>query len=190
MRAGFSIGVGAVLGFDLLVLAALVLVPLPLTAGVKIIAKGVSQLYAGAGYSTNTIDTVVFRVPAVNVGDGTPIAGRENGTMPDTLIDAFARAPARGDPTVFWTVDSSQPLVCSTPATCGGTTIPMTRFRWTASGADGVPSAAFDGSSNQLLSTFRDSSYHAVYKTFYYANDEIYPAGQYTGRVVYTVSMP
>lgn len=174
----------------LLFVVSIALAPISPIAGVRVIANGVPQLYVGAGYSSGAIDTVTFRVPGMAAGDGTPVAGLENSTQPSTLVDAFARAPAQGNPTVFWTVDSSQPLVCATPASCGGTTIPMTKFRWVASGDGAISSGAFDGSTSQLLFAFRNSSYYASYKTFYFANDEIYPAGQYTGRVVYTVSMP
>ena len=159
-------------------------------AGTSIIANGAAEVFAGAGASNNTIDTVQFKVPGANVGDGTAIAGLENGTTTTSLIDASARAPAANSRTAVWTVDSSQPLTCITPATCGGTTIPMTKFRWTSSGGNEVASGSFNGSTNQNLFSFQNSRYVYVYKTFYYINDEIVPAGQYSGRVVYTVSMP
>lgn len=159
-------------------------------AGTNLIVNGAAEVWAGAGYSNPTIDTVNFSVPGANVGDGTAIAGLENGTSTASLIDASARAPVSNSRTAVWTVDSSQPLTCATPVTCGGTTIPMTKFRWTVSGGNEIVSGAFNGSSNQTLLSFPNSRYVYVYKTFYYANDEIVPAGQYTGRVVYTVSMP
>lgn len=158
-------------------------------AGTTVIGNGSAQVWAGAGMSPgNTVDTVQFTVPGGSVGDGAPVAGTEAGQSA-TLVDARGRAPGRGR-TVIWTVDSSVPLQCATPASCGTTTIPMSRLRWSVSGGNEVADASFDGSTNQLLHTFRTSRYVAVYKTFYFVNDELVPAGRYTGRVVYTVSMP
>lgn len=162
----------------------------PAWAGTSVIANGVAEIWVGAGNSTNSIDTVVYTVPGANVGDGTAIAGAENGTSATTLIDASARAPGSNSRTAIWTVDSSQPLVCSTPVSCGSTTIPLTKFRWTVSGGTEIASGTFSGTSNQSLTSFRNSRYVYVYKTYYFANDEVIPAGQYTGRVVYTLSMP
>jgi hypothetical protein len=160
-------------------------------AGTTILATGANEIYAGAGNSNPTIDTVSFTVPGANVGDGTPIAGAENGVANQTsLIDARARSPGATPKTVFWVVDSSQPLVCNTPATCGSTTIPLSKIRWTTPAGSEIPSGQFTGAANQSLYSFQTSRYVYTYQTFYFANDEIYPAGNYTGKVVYTVSMP
>lgn len=161
-----------------------------LRAGTEIRANGAAEVFAGAGYSNPTTDTVSFSVRGDRVGDGTAVAGVENGTRTDSLIDASARAPVSNSRTAVWTLDSSQPLTCSTPATCGSTTIPMTKFRWTVAGGTEIASGTFSGAANQALYSFQNSRYVSVYKTFYYINDEIVPAGTYTGRVVYTVSMP
>ena len=161
-----------------------------LWAGTEIRANGSAEVFAGAGYSNPTTDTVRFTVRGDRVGDGTSVAGLENGTRADSLIDASARAPVSNSRTAVWTLDSSQPLTCSTPATCGSTTIPMTKFRWTVAGGTEIASGTFSGAANQALYSFQNTRYVSVYKTFYYINDEIVPAGTYTGRVVYTVSMP
>ncbi len=159
-------------------------------AGTTIQANGASEVYVGAGYSNNTIDTVSFNVTGSNVGSGTAVAGLENGIQTNSLIDASARAPISNSRTAICTVDSSQPLTCATPLTCGSTTIPMTKFRWRVSGGTEVSAGTFNGTSSQSLASFLNSRYVNVYKTYYYNNDEIVPAGQYTGRVVYTISMP
>lgn len=159
-------------------------------AGTSVIANGAAEVFAGAGWSDLSIDTVQFTVPGANVGDGSAIAGLENGSRTDSLIDASARAPVGNSRTAVWTVDSSAPLTCITPATCGSTTIPLSRFRWTVAGGSEIANGAFTGATNQALGSFRNSRYVSVTKTFFYLNDVIVPAGRYSGRVVYTVSMP
>jgi hypothetical protein len=160
-------------------------------SGTIVNASGANEIYAGAGNSNPTIDTVNFNVPGANVGDGVAIAGGENGVPNQTsLIDARARSPGNVSRTVFWVVDSSAPLVCSTPATCGSTTIALSKIRWTTPAGSEIPSGQFSGAANQALYSFQTSRYVYTYQTFYFANDEIYPAGNYSGRVTYTVSMP
>jgi hypothetical protein len=160
-------------------------------AGTIVNANGANEIYAGAGNSNPTIDTVNFTVPGANSGNGTPIVGAENGIPNQTsLIDARARAPGTSSKTVFWVVDSSQPLVCNTPVTCGSTTISLSKIRWTTPAGSEIPSGQFSGAPNQALYSFQTSRYVYTYQTFYFLNDEIYPAGNYAGRVTYTVSMP
>ena len=62
-------------------------------AGTSVIANGAAEVFAGAGWSDGSVDTIRFTVPGGNVGDGSAITGFENGTRTDTLIDASARAP-------------------------------------------------------------------------------------------------
>ncbi len=175
-------------------LAVLCIYWLPATlveAGTTLFANGPNEIYVGAGYSNPTIDTVQFNVPGANVGDGVPVAGSENGVPgQNSLIDARARAPGTASKTAFWVVDSSVPLVCSTPATCGSTSIPLSKIRWTTPAGSEISSGQFTGASNQALYQFQTSRYVFTYQTFFFANDEVYPAGSYSGRVIYTVSMP
>jgi len=159
-------------------------------AGTSVIANGSAEVFAGAGWTDASVDTIRFTVPGANVGDGSAITGLENGVRTDTLIDASARAPVNNSRTAVWTVDSSTPLTCITPATCGSTTIPLTAFRWTVAGGTEIASGSFNGSASQPLASFRNSRYVSVTMTFYYSNDVVVPAGRYSGRVVYTVSMP
>ena len=162
----------------------------PVAAGTTIVANGSAQIYVGAGSSLTAVDSIRFSVPGADVGSGAPVTGREGAASGATLVDAYARAPGGQPRSVVWSVDSSQPLVCTTAATCGSTTIPMSKFRWIASGGSEVGNGAFRGVPNQVLHVFPTSRYVYVYKTFLYANDEIVPAGTYVGRVVYTLSMP
>ena len=172
-------------------IAALWLVADPATqAATSVIANGSAEIYVGAGSSNFSVDTVRFQVPGANVGDGTPVQGLENGVQASVLIDAQARAPLRNSRTAIWTVDSSQPLRCATPATCGATAIPMSKLRWSVTDGNEIADGRFSDSPNQPLATFLNSRYVYVFKRFFFVNDEVYPAGTYTGRVVYTLSMP
>lgn len=140
------------------------------------------QLHLAVGTLGATVDTVVFSVPAASAGSGVPIAGNQS-----VLIEVATRrggGPGGGPTTVTLTVNSSSPL------TSGPATIPMTDISWTSS-AGVIPSAAFNGTANQLLLSFsapngttRQEDTH----TFFYANTAIYSAGTYTGTVVYTAT--
>jgi len=133
--------------------------------------------------SESSITTVAHDVPAINVGDGTPIVGTPN----LVVIEASARRAN------FWdalrtnfivTVDSSSPL------SSGVHTIPFTTISWTSE--DGaIPSGRFNGTSGQVIL----ESTRAFYKvsdrhTFTYDNLEIVPHGTYMGSVTYTVLIP
>ncbi len=167
------------------------LVGLPSYAGTNLILEGAPYIFAGAGFSNPSVDTVNFQVNGADVGSGNQTQGGENGLAGQfSLIDALGRAPGGASRTVFWVVDSSQPLACATPITCGSTTIPMTKFRWTTPAGSEIGSNTFSGAPNQPLHSFQTSRYVYTYQTFYFVNDAVYPAGRYTGRVVYTVSMP
>jgi hypothetical protein len=159
-------------------------------AGVQLVVEGVGEVFAGAGFSSGSVDEVRFTVPGSSVGSGVPVQGLENGGRADTLLFASARTPAAAPRTAIWTVDSSQPLTCVTPELCGSTTIPLTRFRWEIIEGGDVASGRFDGTPSQTLATFSAPRLLRVRQTLWYANDEVVPAGRYAGRVVYTVSMP
>jgi hypothetical protein len=184
--------VSGVLRFCVRSVALLALVVgLPAHAGTNLILEGAPYIFAGAGFSNAAIDTVNFQVNGADVGSGNPTQGGENGLAGQfSLIDALGRAPGGAARTVFWVVDSSQPLTCATPITCGSTTIPMTKFRWTTPAGSEIGSNTFSGAPNQPLHSFQTSRYVYTYQTFYFVNDAVFPAGRYTGRVVYTVSMP
>jgi len=154
----------------------------------RIYANGRAVIAVGAGRTT-AVGRIEFTVPGANVGDGTRIYGFENGTTSSVLVRAFARAPAGGR-LVFWTVNSSQPLQCATPASCGATSIPMTEIGWESISGTEIANATFTGAANQPLLTFPTSRYIYVWHRFYFVNNTTYPAGDYKSRVVYTVSMP
>lgn len=134
------------------------------------------------GPPSNQIDEVIFSFPAgVQPGDGTPVAGTP--TIPIALLGL-----SPGNQTNFRvTVNSSGPL-----SNEFGDTLPFSEIGWTSSDGD-IPSGAFDDSANQFLMNYNLAPTNRGrgvidYLTFSYSNDTIYPAGTYTGRVVYTIT--
>lgn len=121
------------------------------------------------------VTTVTHEVPALQVGDSTPITGTPN----DVRIEASAR------PTGFIiTVDSSIPL------SNGAQTIPFTDISWTAKKGD-IPSGRFNGTTAQVILQANPGNQKIKDQlTFTYDNTRVVPYGIYTGSVTYTVSVP
>ena len=118
-----------------------------------------------------------------NIGDGTPIQGAPG----SILIEASARR------TTFFEAIFTQFVISvdsSIPLSSGSHTIPFTEIYWTAEQGD-IPSGSFNGSPAQVIleptsTLWQVSDRH----TFYYRNDQVVPAGTYTGRVTYTAAIP
>jgi hypothetical protein len=134
------------------------------------------------GAPAGQIDEVAFSFPAgVQPGDGTPIVGTP--TIPVALL-GYSNSFITN---YRVTMNSSAPLANGT-----GDTLPFSEISWTTRDGD-INSGQFDDSGNQLLQqysffTFGRGRGVVDYLTFRYANDTVYPAGTYTGRVVYTVT--
>ena len=134
------------------------------------------------GPPSGLVDEVSFTFPVgVRPGDGTPILGTP--TIPVALLGLSA-----GNQTSFRvTMNSSGRLTNEF-----GDTLPFSEIGWTTSDGD-IPSGTFDDSVNQFLIEYNlaptDRGRGIIdYLTFSYANDKVYPAGTYTGRVVYTIT--
>lgn len=129
------------------------------------------------------VTTVAHDVPAVSVGDGTPIVGTPN----LVVIEASARRANFWDAlrtSFIVTVDSSSPL------TNGMYTIPFTAISWTSEDGS-IPSGRFNGTSGQVILESTRAFYMVSDRhTFIYDNLEIVPHGTYTGSVTYTVMIP
>lgn len=88
--------------------------------------------------------------------------------------------------------DSSSPMTCVTPASCGLTSIPFTKISWEARDGDTLNDVLkYDGMANQIFQTqiesdernnMRDMRHQNYYK-FKYDNDVLLPAGVYEGRI-------
>ena len=129
------------------------------------------------------ITTVVHEVPASLTGDGTPISGTPAGV----LIEVSARRA-----TFFEWLNARYIVTAdsSTPLSSGTTTIPFTDISWTSQDGD-IPSGRFDGSSAQVILGATRAYYQVRdWLTFTYDNTRFLPAGEYTGTVTYTVSIP
>jgi len=158
-----------------------------------------------------TVNSVTFNVTSDKVSpNNTPIEG-----IPSATAGTAAASPTNGIlirltseiPTTMsntWqnvklTVDSPVGLACISGTGCGSTVIPFSTISWTsynhgttAAGFD-IGDGAFSGGSTQTL--FWVGSYNSGLKmentlVFTYANSTLYPAGQYTGRVTYTATLP
>lgn len=134
------------------------------------------QLTIGGGGSH--ISAVRFNVQPGELGNGTPIQGN-----PPIRVVIANRATPNYSRTAVLSVDSSTPL------TNGAATLPFTAFSWTSRDGD-VPAGRFDGSNNQFLLSFPNSFSIRDSHRFFYDNTAILEAGSYTGRVIYTLSMP
>lgn len=145
------------------------------------IGHGLISSFGMFGPPAGLIDEVAFTFPGgVQPGDGTPVAG-----MP--VIPIMVLGYSGGNRVRFVvTMNSSVPLV-----NADGDTIPFSDFSWTTRDGD-IPAGAFDGTTQQQLvsmNVFYPRGRGMVdYLTFSYSNANVYPAGNYQGRVVYTVT--
>lgn len=157
------------------------------------------------GSAGGTIDTVTFNVTGANISPSpTPVTGVASGptTSPTggVEVNMLAELPFPGNTTqVTLNVDSSGAgLVCVGGSGCGSTVIPFNTISWTSANRDAtyagldIGPGTFNGGTQSLASFFVSggSLNMSNVLTFTYNNATVYPAGQYTGRVVYTAAMP
>lgn len=170
-----------------------------------------SQVTLRVGSANGTVNTVTFDVSNANVsptpvpvtgipGNGSPATSPANGTE----IQLTARIPKNQLKTIQLTVDSSAGLSCVGGSGCGTTVIPFSAVRWTSynketgllAGND-IQDGVFTAGGGQLLargviSTVGSGTGLEVVMSnvliFQYDNATLYPAGQYTGRVIYTAT--
>lgn len=88
-------------------------------------------------------------------------------------------------------------LTCISGSGCGSTVIPFSKISWISNNRDSsgldIKDGAFTGGTTpNLFWTWTTNAGLRIENTltFTYANDTLYPAGQYTGRVTYTASLP
>ena len=135
------------------------------------------------GGPASLVDEVSFAIPAgVQPGDGTPVVGTPVIPMAVVGLNAGTRIIFRV------TIDSSAPLLSG-----NGDQLPFSEFSWTSRDGD-IPGGQFSNSPNQLLLDYnarrRGRGGRGVVDqlTFSYANDKVFVAGSYTGRIVYTIT--
>ena len=145
------------------------------------VGHGLVSSYGMFGPPAGLVDEVSFTFPAgVQPGDGTDIIGAP--TIPVMVLGYSGSNRTRFNVTM----NSSLPLT-----NVNGDNIPFGEFSWTSSDGD-IPSGTFNESAQQTLVTLnrrgRRGRGLVDYLTFSYSNDNLYPAGTYQGRVVYTIT--
>lgn len=155
----------------------------------------------GTPGDNGTINIVSVNVPAALVGTSAAQEMTSNSTVSQSPIDGFAFC---NPPAQVYIGAWSRPggtstgiatLTVTTPAnlTSGSDTIPFSQISWTMSGnGDSVfqfPDGTFNGGT-QTLGTLPANTWKEQCMTFRYANSVIPAAGTYTGRAVYTLSLP
>jgi hypothetical protein len=165
--------------------------------------RNTPRLRIRLGTNNNTINTVIYNAgipielnglagatatPTVSVNG---ISGGSGVYTVRVVTDVNARTanpPTNVPLTGQFSYDSSTPMSCVTPASCGTETIDFSKISWTARDGD-VHNSVFqyDDSASQLTHTQIDTNGAAAgvrdrnYFQYVYANDLLIPAGTYEG---------
>jgi hypothetical protein len=198
--------------------AVLLLAPLSSGAYVVTITAGTRSIYlqVGAGSMTGgnfnaggtpgnnaTVNNVTVTVPANSLGTG-PQPMTTNSAVTTSPWDGFAfcpvTAPARSVyvggfyRTPGAAANATLSVTSPTNLVSGANTLPFSAISWISSGNSDatptIPSGAFVGGTTQtLLSITRNTWFESCFQ-FNYANSAVFPAGTYTNRVTYTLTVP
>jgi hypothetical protein len=181
---------------------------MPARAWVLTLTAGPTQLYLAVGVASvaannGTINTVSVNVPAASVGSGTAQLMTSDSTQSASPHDNFAvcNAPAQvyiggsyRQPTAT-TGAGSATLQVTTPMnlTSGANAIPFSQISWTSTAngnaAADIPAGTFNGGTLPLVNIARNRYVENCF-TYTYANAAIVPAGTFTGRAIFTLSLP
>lgn len=174
---------------------------LTLTAGTKqlYLLVGVGSVAADNG----TINTVSVTVPAGSVASGTAQPMTSDSTQSRSPYDNYVvcNPPAQvyvggsyRQPNAT-TGAASATLQVTTPAslTSGANAIPFSQISWTSTAngntAADIPAGSFNGGT-VVLANFARNTFVENCFTYSYANAAVVPAGTFTGRAVFTLSVP
>ncbi len=165
----------------------------------------IAQSPGSAPGVNSTINKVSVSVPASAVGNATAQAMTTDSTQSVSFFDGFAfcntptqlyvggfyRSPGNSGAGTTATLTATVPLSLTDAA---GDTLPFTQISWTSSGngdsgAEPFPAGSFTGTSQVVGSIAHDQWAESCW-TFSYKNTVVPPAGTYTGRVLYTLSVP
>ena len=172
------------------------------------LAPGSKQLFlmvgAGtAGANNATINTVSVTVPAASVGNGTALAMTSNSTQSASPYDGYIVC---NPPALVYVGGSyrqpnsgagagSATLQVTTPAslTSGADSIPFSQISWTST-ANGnttadIPAGTFNGGT-LVLANFARNTFVENCFSYTYANAAVVAAGTFTGRAVFTLTVP
>lgn len=155
--------------------------------------------------SNGTINRVQVSVPFNLVGNGAAQAMTSNSTQSTSLHDGYNTCPTPGQVMIGASYRRSNggdgpsraTLSVSSPGSltnAAGATIPWSQISWTVSAPGSpvpgiIPAGAFNGGT-QTLTMVRANRHIENCHTFSYANSAVVPAGNYDGRVTYTLSTP
>lgn len=178
------------------------------SAWVLTLTAGPKQLYLLVGVGSvaadnGTINTVSVTVPAGNVGSGTAQPMTSDSTQSISPYDNYAvcNPPAQ----VYVGGSYRQPnstagagsatLQVTTPAnlSSGPNSIPFSQISWTSTAngntAADIPAGTFNGGTLALANIARNRFVENCF-TYSYANTAFVAAGTFTGRAVFTLSVP
>jgi len=147
----------------------------------NVVVKVHPYLYLEIGTAGAIVDQISFRVAGLP-GTG-PVRGESTGKYPVPVVGDGMLAAAG---TVNLIADANQPLMDGM-----GHQIPFSQISWQGSGD--VPSGQYSGSPQQII--LQQSAHKGRLKlsgamAFFYKNTQFFPAGIYSGRVIYTLSAP
>lgn len=150
-----------------------------------------------------TVNTVSVTVPAASLGAGTQTM-TTNSAVSNSPYDGYAFCPATTPATNVYVggfyrtpgTAADATLTVASPASLvsGGNAIPFNTISWT-SGGNGdttptVPSGTFAGGTTQTLVSITRNTWFESCLVYSYANAAVFPAGTYTNRVTYTLTVP
>lgn len=156
------------------------------------------------GSTGGTVNNVTFNVTGANTSPTpTPVVGVPDGGTPTTTPAGGVRVRMRGqwnngDQILRLRVNSVAGMACVPATGCGSTVIPFNTVSWTAFEKSNfttfdIQNGSFTGGATQFLSQFSCCSGGTIEMAntlvFTYNNSTLYPAGRYTGRVVFTASI-
>lgn len=164
--------------------------------------------YTGGNYNAggtpannNTVNVVSVNIPAAALGSGTPIPMTSNSSAANSFYDGFNVCNPPNQVYIGGWVrvpgsSGSGVMSVSTPASLvnsSGDTIPFSSISWTST-ANGnstpdISAGTFNGGTITLASIGANRWVENC-MMFSYANTAVYAAGTYTGRAIYTLSLP
>jgi hypothetical protein len=160
----------------------------------------------GSPAANGAVNVVSVTVPTAQVGNGTAQAMTTNSTASHSFLDNFPFCNLPGQLYVggFYRSQSAvggsntATLVANVPASltnATGQTIPFSQISWTSSGnrtngAEPFPAGSFPAGGTLTVGSFRRNRWAESCHSFSYLNSAARPAGTYTGRVTYTLSVP
>lgn len=163
------------------------------------------QITMRVGSADATVNSVTFDVNNASLFlNPTPVQGVPGNGIPATSptggteVYLLTRNES-GTVKMNLTVSSAAGLSCVAGSGCGSTVIPFNTVSWTSYNHAApyatldIQNGTFDGSASQPLAlrTLTNTSIAmSNVLIFQYDNATFYPAGQYTGRVVYTATLP